>query len=153
MAIRDGSNRYLWDAPGGGQFLDPYWSDPNNRNHGGPQAHEQVETWFSVLTRQAIRRGSFGSVKAPVAMIDTFTVNWNAGSTPFVWTKTADEILARAVRKDRAINESRPWGQRRSASPHRCTARVGRSGCGHEHRPGTAVRATTGFNRPRPCRG
>lgn len=67
----------------------------------------QVETWFSVLTRQAIRRGSFGSVKELVAMIDTFTVNWNAGSTPFVWTKTADEILAKAVRKDRAINESR----------------------------------------------
>ncbi|HEY8870775.1 MAG TPA: hypothetical protein VIM30_15495 [Candidatus Limnocylindrales bacterium] len=61
----------------------------------------------SVLTRQAIRRGSFGLVKGLVAMIDTFTVNWNAPSTPFVWTKTADEILAKAVRKDRAINESR----------------------------------------------
>ncbi len=67
----------------------------------------QVETWFSVLTRQAIRRGSFGSVKELIAMIDTFTANWNTGSTPFVWTKTADEIFAKAVRKDRAINESR----------------------------------------------
>ncbi|NJD27024.1 MAG: IS630 family transposase [Chloroflexi bacterium] len=67
----------------------------------------QVETWFSILTRQAIRRGSFDSVKELVAMIDTFTSNWNAGSTPFVWTKTADEILAKAVRKDRAISESR----------------------------------------------
>jgi transposase len=67
----------------------------------------QVETWFSVLTRQAIRRGSFGSVKELVAMIDTFTTNWNAGSSPFVWTKTADEILAKAVRKDRPISESR----------------------------------------------
>ena len=68
----------------------------------------QVETWFGVLTRQAIRRGSFGSVKELIARIDTFTTHWNAGSTPFVWTKTADEILAKAVRKDRAINESRP---------------------------------------------
>jgi transposase len=67
----------------------------------------QVETWFSVLTRQAIRRGSFGSVKELVAMIDTFTTSWNAGSSPFMWTKTADEILAKAVRKDRAISESR----------------------------------------------
>jgi transposase len=67
----------------------------------------QVETWFGVLTRQAIRRGSFGSVKELIARIDTFTAHWNAGSTPFVWTKTADEILAKAVRKDRAINESR----------------------------------------------
>jgi transposase len=65
----------------------------------------QVETWFSVLTRQAIRRGSFGSVKELVAMIEAFTANWNAGSTPFVWTKTADEILAKAVRKRPAINE------------------------------------------------
>ncbi len=67
----------------------------------------QIETWFGILTRQAIRRGSFGSVKELVAMIDTFTANWNTGSTPFVWTKTADEILAKAVRKDRAISESR----------------------------------------------
>jgi transposase len=67
----------------------------------------QIETWFGILTRQAIRRGSFGSVKELVSMIDTFTANWNTGSTPFVWTKTADEILAKAVRKDRAISESR----------------------------------------------
>ena len=39
----------------------------------------QVETWFSVLTRQAIRRGSFGSVKELIAMIDRFTATWNAG--------------------------------------------------------------------------
>ena len=67
----------------------------------------QIETWFGILTRQAIRRGSFGSVKELVSMIDRFTTNWNTGSTPFVWTKTADEILAKAVRKDRAISESR----------------------------------------------
>ena len=67
----------------------------------------QVETWFSVLTRQAIRRGSFNSVKELIAMIDRFTANWNTGATPFVWVKTADEILAKAVRKDRAISESR----------------------------------------------
>jgi transposase len=67
----------------------------------------QVETWFSVLTRGAIRRGSFGSVKELIAMIDTFTVNWNAGATPFAWVKTADEILAKAVRKPRATSESR----------------------------------------------
>ena len=67
----------------------------------------QVETWFSVLTRQAIRRGTFGSVKELIAMIDRFTASWNEGGTPFIWTRTADEILAKAVRKDRAISESR----------------------------------------------
>jgi hypothetical protein len=67
----------------------------------------EVETWFSVLTSQAIRLGSFRSVKELIAMIDTFTANWNTGSSPFVWTTTADEILAKAVCKDRVISESR----------------------------------------------
>jgi hypothetical protein len=66
----------------------------------------QVETWFSVLSRQAIRRGSFRSVKDLIGAIATFPTNWNAGATPFVWVKTADEILAKAVRKPRAISES-----------------------------------------------
>ncbi len=67
----------------------------------------QIETWFSILTRQAIRRGSFRSVKELIALIDAFTTQWNAGATPFTWVKTADEILAKAVRKPRATNESR----------------------------------------------
>jgi transposase len=67
----------------------------------------QVETWFGILSRQAIRRGSFSSVKELIAMIDTFTANWNAGATPFTWVKTADEILAKAVRKRPASYESR----------------------------------------------
>ena len=40
-------------------------------------------------------------------MIDMFTVNWNAGATPFTWVRTADEILAKAVRKRPATSESR----------------------------------------------
>jgi len=66
----------------------------------------QVETWFGILTRQAIRRSSFKSVKELVAMIDAFIIQWNDGSSPFMWVKTADEILAKAVRKPRAISES-----------------------------------------------
>lgn len=54
---------------------------------------------FSVLTRQALRRGSFESVRALTAAIERFTREWNAGATPFTWVKTADEILAKAVRK------------------------------------------------------
>src|SRR6266508_3957107 len=66
----------------------------------------QIETWFSVLTRQAIRRGSFRSVTELIALIDTFTRNWNSGASPFIWVKTADEILAKAVRKAPAFSES-----------------------------------------------
>jgi transposase-like protein/transposase len=62
----------------------------------------QVETWFSILTRQAIRRGSFESVRALVAVIERFTREWNADATPFAWVKTPDEILAKAVRKAQA---------------------------------------------------
>ncbi len=39
-------------------------------------------------------------------MIDAFTRQWNEGSSPFVWVKTADQILAKAVRKPPAISES-----------------------------------------------
>lgn len=59
----------------------------------------QVETWFGILTRQALRRGSFASVRALSAAIERFTREWNASATPFTWVKTADEILAKAVRK------------------------------------------------------
>jgi transposase len=66
----------------------------------------QIETWFGILSRQAIRRGSFRSVKELIERISTFTDSWNEGSTPFAWVKTADQILAKAVRKPRAISES-----------------------------------------------
>ncbi|CAN5520615.1 IS630-like element ISMsm5 family transposase [soil metagenome] len=66
----------------------------------------QIETWFGILTRQAIRRGSFKSVKELIAMIEAFTRQWNEGSSPFAWVKTADQILAKAVRKLPAISES-----------------------------------------------
>ena len=59
----------------------------------------QVETWFGILTEQVIRRGNDESVRALVARIERFTREWSEGATPFVWVKTADEILAKAVRK------------------------------------------------------
>jgi transposase len=67
----------------------------------------QIETWFGILSRQAIRRGSFRSVKELIERISTFTAQWNEGSTPFRWVKTADQILAKAVRKPSATSESR----------------------------------------------
>jgi hypothetical protein len=47
----------------------------------------QIETWFGILTRQALRRGTFDSVKALVAMIEAFTRSWNEGASPFMWVK------------------------------------------------------------------
>jgi transposase len=59
----------------------------------------QIEIWFGILTRQAVRRGSFSSVKDLTSAIDEFTRQWNDGATPFTWIKTADQILAKATRK------------------------------------------------------
>jgi transposase-like protein len=58
-----------------------------------------VEVFFGIITRQAIRRGSFDSVKALVEAIRAFIDGWNDRCHPFTWTKTADEILPHATRK------------------------------------------------------
>jgi transposase len=57
----------------------------------------QIETWFSIITRQAIRRGTFSSVNALVFTIRDYITNWNADASPFAWTATADEILAKVA--------------------------------------------------------
>jgi transposase len=53
-----------------------------------------VETFFSIITRQAIHRGTFTSVPDLIAAIQTYIDAYNERCEPFVWTKTADEILA-----------------------------------------------------------
>jgi len=58
-----------------------------------------VEVFFGIITRQAIRRGSFDNVKELVTAIRTFIEGWNDRAHPFTWTKTADEILPHATRK------------------------------------------------------
>jgi len=58
-----------------------------------------VEVFFSIITRQAIRRGTFRSVKDLVGAITRFIEGWNDRCTPFVWTKTADQILPHATRQ------------------------------------------------------
>ena len=55
----------------------------------------QIETWFGIITRQSIRRGTFTSVKALLNRIRAYINHWNTNAEPFVWTATADEILAK----------------------------------------------------------
>lgn len=57
-----------------------------------------VEVWFGIVERQAIRRGVFKSVKDLNAKIRAFIDGWHDRAHPFVWTKTAEEILAKANR-------------------------------------------------------
>ena len=51
-----------------------------------------VEVWFGIIERQAIHRGTFGSVRDLNAKIRAFINGWNDRSAPFVWTKTADQV-------------------------------------------------------------
>ena len=57
-----------------------------------------VEVFFGIPTRQAIRRGSFDSVKQLVAAITAFIAGWNDRCHPFTWSKTAAEIVPHATR-------------------------------------------------------
>ncbi len=50
-----------------------------------------VEVWFGIIERQAVRRGTFRSVRDLNAKIRTFINGWNDRKHPFIWTKTPDE--------------------------------------------------------------
>ena len=57
-----------------------------------------VERWFALLTTKQIRRGAFRSVPQLKAAIQAFIDAHQENPKPFVWTKTADEILASIAR-------------------------------------------------------
>jgi transposase len=54
-----------------------------------------VEIFFGIITRQALRRGSFTSVKDLIAAIGNFIDAYNGRCQPFSWTKDADKLLAK----------------------------------------------------------
>jgi transposase len=58
----------------------------------------QVELWFNRITQQAIRRGTFRSVKELIEKIDQYVQTSNSHAQPFVWTATADSIFAKVQR-------------------------------------------------------
>ncbi|HEY0541049.1 MAG TPA: IS630 family transposase [Actinoallomurus sp.] len=55
----------------------------------------QVERWFGLLTDKKLRRGVHKSLRALENDIRAWIKAWNADPKPFIWTKTADEILER----------------------------------------------------------
>jgi transposase len=66
-----------------------------------------VERWFAELTTKKLRRGTHRSVRELNADIRAWIDTWNADPKPFVWTKTADQILESISRYCTRINESR----------------------------------------------
>jgi transposase len=55
----------------------------------------QVERWFGLLTDKKLRRSAHRSIQALEKDIRDWIVQWNENPKPFIWTKTADEILER----------------------------------------------------------
>lgn len=66
----------------------------------------QVERWFALLTQKQIRRGVHRSTRALEAAIMQYIAIANEQPKPFVWTKSADEILASVQRFCRRISDS-----------------------------------------------
>ncbi len=66
-----------------------------------------VERWFAELTTKKLRRGAHRSVRDLNSDIRAWIETWNQAPKPFVWTKTADQILESIARYCNRINESR----------------------------------------------
>jgi transposase len=76
------------------------WLDANPHVHFhftpvGSSWINQIETWFGIITRQSIRRGTFPTVQILIRQIRDYIAHWNTSPRPFAWTATADEILAK----------------------------------------------------------
>jgi transposase len=66
-----------------------------------------VERWFAELTSKKLRRGAHRSVRELNADIRAWIETWNDDPKPYVWTKTADQILESIATYCTRINESR----------------------------------------------
>ncbi len=65
-----------------------------------------VERWFATLTQKQIRRGTHRSTHELETAIRNYLQTYNHDPKPFVWTKTADEILESVARFCRRTSNS-----------------------------------------------
>jgi transposase len=65
-----------------------------------------VERWFAELTTKKLRRGAHRSVRQLNADIRAWIETWNDDPRPYIWTKTADQILESIATYCNRINES-----------------------------------------------
>jgi transposase len=65
-----------------------------------------VERWFGELTSRMLRRGAHSSVRELNTDIRKWIKNWNENPRPYVWTKTADQILASIAAYCERISDS-----------------------------------------------
>jgi transposase len=64
-----------------------------------------VERWFAELTRRKLQRSTHRSVKELETDVNAWIAGWNEDPKPFVWTKTADEILANLANYCTQLNQ------------------------------------------------
>jgi hypothetical protein len=77
-----------------------------------------VERFFALITRRAIRRGSFRSVSELIQRIDHFVANHNTDCKPFIWTATADSMLVKLQRLTTRISGPAPQQILRPSGGH-----------------------------------
>ena len=65
-----------------------------------------VERWFAELTTKKLQCGTHRCVRALNADIRGWITTWNDDPRPYVWTKTADQILESIAKCCRRINDS-----------------------------------------------
>jgi hypothetical protein len=76
-----------------------------------------VERWFAELTTKWIKRGTQRSVRDLTASIRTSINTWSEDPKPYVWHKTADEILDNLANYCQRINDSGHEVAGRTPSP------------------------------------
>ena len=62
-----------------------------------------VERWLGELTEKRVRRGTFRSVAELVRAIEEYLQDCNRAPKKYVWTKSADMILAKVARCKEAL--------------------------------------------------
>lgn len=65
---------------------------------------EQPMMWFRDLTEKNLRRGIFHNVPELIVSIESYTAVHNENPTPYVWTATAESILAKIQRARTALD-------------------------------------------------
>jgi hypothetical protein len=70
-----------------------------------------VERWFGELTTKKIKRGAHMSVRALEKDIREWIATWNENPRPYVWVKTADQILAALARYCERVSAAASGGE------------------------------------------
>ena len=66
----------------------------------------QVERWFAEITNKRIRRGSYRSTRELERAIEDYLSVYNDDPKPFIWTKSADDILESLKRYCESISDT-----------------------------------------------